>query len=211
MKNGCFSRGCFWPWLRGRWASHCLPRELFRKPRKFSQPPWVSCLSIVFVGFLRQEAWRAGVHGSQSQTQLSGWAAVALGGGSPVGLQIQVFAGLISQTLVLKVEVPERAVLCSLGRSSRFEFPAGWELLCLGWGLWPECVSAFPGCFGAISLSLPDEKGLPPGRFCPREIVLYTVVECVHGRRWIQDLRCCLEPEPCVFSNNAEQDYYLLT
>lgn len=120
-------------------------------PVGFFTAPWVSCLFHHVLGVLGQEVWCARKSwGSQSQTQLSGWATAALVGGSR-GSSDQVFVGLHSLQAGLKVEVPERAVLCSLGRSSRFEFPAGWELLCLEWGLWPECVSAFPSSFSVIS------------------------------------------------------------
>ena len=160
MKNGCFSRGCFWSWLQGRWVSHCFPCELFKNPHKFSQRRGSLAFSLCSWGSWGKKPGVLEFTGSQSQTQLvteqcrlsRAWAQLASSPG---------VCRLLSQTLSWKRRSLNGRTLL-LGEAFPGEFPAGWELLCLGWGLWPECLSLAASVWFPSS---PDEGVFHPVDF----------------------------------------------
>ena len=55
---------------------------------------------------------------------------------NPIGFQSWMFGGLVPHLRVLKVGV--------LAVGSKFFAPPYWAEACQEWGLWRECVSAFP-------------------------------------------------------------------
>ena len=95
------------------------------------------------------------------------------------------------------------------GESLEFEFPPNCGLPHQGWGLWQDCVSAFPTCLVWFLSHLPDVKGLRCHflGFFQRNSSIYNCRCSICGKKWIQDVPMSPSWTRTLFFPNRTERY----